>query len=158
MGEETSIMSGLTGQIGKESPPRSEEVEKGAIRRFVNALGDHNPLYEDEEFAKRSRYGGKIAPPLFAITFNRERRPQPDNRLGKGAVNAGNEFEFFGPIRPGDVITHTTKLADVKQRTGRLGRMFILTHETTCVNQRGETVATCRSIIITHEGLQTGAA
>lgn len=158
MGEESSIMSELTGHIGRESPPRSEEVQKGAIRRFVNALGDHNPLYEDEEFAKRSRYGGKIAPPLFAITFNRERRPQPDNRLGKGTVNAGNEFEFFRPIRAGDVITHTTKLADVKQRRGKLGRMFILTHETTCVNQRDERVAICRWITITHEGLQTGAA
>jgi acyl dehydratase len=158
MGEENSIIGELTGQMGRESPPHCEEVEKGAIRRFVNALGDHNPLYEDEAFAKRSRYGGKIAPPLFAITFNRERRPQPDNRLGKGAVNAGNEFEFFGPIRPGDVLTHTTKLADIKQRMGKLGRMFVLTYETTCVNQRGELVAICRWIIITHEGLQTGAA
>ena len=158
MGEENSIIGELTRQMGRESPPHCEEVEKGAIRRFVNALGDHNPLYEDEEFAKRSRYGGKIAPPLFAITFNRERRPQPDNRLGKGAVNAGNEFEFFGPIRPGDVLTHATKLADIKQRMGKLGRMFVLTYETTCVNQRGETVAICRWIIITHEGLQTGAA
>ena len=158
MGEERSLLSELRSQIGKESPPRSEEVEKGAIRRFVNALSDHNPLYEDEEYAKKSRYGGKIAPPLFAITFNRERRPQPDNRLGKGAMNAGNEFEFFLPIRPGDVITSTTKLVDVKERMGRLGRTFILSRETTFVNQRGETVTIGRWTTITHEGHPMRAA
>ena len=156
MGEEKSLLSELRSQIGQESSPRSEEVEKGAIRRFINALGDHNPLYEDEEYARKSRYGSKIAPPLFAITFNRERRPQPDEKLGKGAMNAGNDFEFFLPIRPGDVITSTTKLVDVKERTGRFGCMFILTRETTFVNQRGERIAIGRWTIITHEGRPAG--
>ena len=92
MTDESSILEQLRSEIGKESPPRSEEVEKGVIRRFVNALGDHNPLYEDEEFARKSRYGGKIAPPLFVITFGRQRRPQPDTRLGRAIINAGNEY------------------------------------------------------------------
>ncbi len=155
MAKESSLLEELRSEIGKESPPRSEEVEKGAIRRFVNALGDHNPLYEDEEFAKKSRYGGKVAPPLFVITFGRERRPQPDTRVGRGRINAGNEYELFLPIRPGDVITHTSKLIDVKERTGRLGRMFISTTETIYVNQRGETVAIGRRTGITHEGRPT---
>ncbi len=152
MADESSILEQLQSEIGKESPPRSEEVEKGAIRRFVNALGDHNPLYEDEEFARKSRYGGEIAPPLFVITFGRQRRPQPDTRLGRAIINAGNEYEFFQPIRPGDVITHTRKLVDVKERTGRLGRMYIAISETTYVNQRGEKVAIGRGTHITHEG------
>ena len=154
MDQERSHLGELTRQIGQEAPARSEEVEKGAIRRFVNALGDHNPLYEDDEFAENSRYEGLIAPPLFVLTLNRERRPQIDDRLGKGAVNAGNDFEFFCPIRPGDVITSKRKLADVKERAGSLGRMFLLTEETTFVNQRGDRVATGRWTTIVHEGHQ----
>ena len=157
MDEERSIPSDLRSRVGKEAPPRSEEVERGAIRRFVNALGDHNPLYEGDEFAKNSPYGGKIAPPLFALTFDRQRRPELDNRLGEGAVNAGNEFEFFCPIRPGDVITSRRKLADIKERTGSLGRMFILTEEMALVNQRGEEVATGRWTTIVHDGHPKGA-
>ena len=152
MADESSILEQHRSEIGKESPPRSEEVETGAIRRFVNALGDHNPLYEDGELARKSRYGGKIAPPLFVITFGRQRRPQPDTRLGRAMINAGTEYEFFQPIRPGDVITHTSKLVDVKERMGRLGRMFISVTETTYVNQRGEMVAIARGTRITHEG------
>jgi len=161
MEKENSILSELASEIGRVSPPRSEEVEKGAIRRFINALSDHNPLYEDDEFAKKSRYGGKIAPPLFALTFNRHRRPQPDPRLarlGMSGLNAGNEFEFFEPIREGDVITHTTKLIDVKERTGKLGRMFIRTNETICMNQNGRKVAICRWINIAHEGGPKGGS
>ena len=155
MEQENSVLSELASGIGKASSPRSEVVEKGAIRRFINALSDQNPLYEDDEFAGKSRYGGKIAPPLFALTFNRRRRPQPDPvlaELGMSGLNAGNEFEFFEPIREGDVITHTTKLIDVKERTGKLGRMFIRTNETICTNQNGKKVAVCRWITIAHEG------
>jgi len=152
MADESPILEQLRSEIGKKSPPRSEEVEKGAIRRFVNALGDHNPLYEDEEFARKSRYKGGIAPPLFVITFGRQRRPQPDTRAGRSMINAGTEYEFFQPIRPGDVITHTSQLVEVKERAGRLGRMFISIRETRYVNQRGETVAIGRGTTITHEG------
>jgi hypothetical protein len=43
---------------------------------------------------------GIAAHPLFVITFGRQRRPQPDTRLGRAIINAGNEYEFFQPIRP----------------------------------------------------------
>jgi len=152
MADESATLEKLTKEIGKKSPPRAEEIEKGTIRRFVNALGDHNPLYEDEEFARKSRYKGKIAPPLILITLARERRPQPDTRMGRAMINAGNEYEFFKPIRPGDVITHTTRLVDVKERAGKLGRMFISLFETEYVNQKGEMVAKGRRTLITHEG------
>jgi len=36
--------------IGRSSPPTLNEVEKGAIRRFAEALGDFNPMYYDEEY------------------------------------------------------------------------------------------------------------
>ena len=39
--------------IGRESEPTSIEVEKGAIRRFAEALGDANPLALDEAAARR---------------------------------------------------------------------------------------------------------
>ena len=34
--------------IGRASPPFLNEVEKGAIRRFAESLGDYNPIYYDE--------------------------------------------------------------------------------------------------------------
>jgi acyl dehydratase len=35
------------------------------IRHFADGLGDTNPLWTDEEYAKRTKWGGIIAPPCF---------------------------------------------------------------------------------------------
>jgi len=47
----------ITQFIGKLDPPHVREVEKGAIRRYADAVGDDGPLYRDEEYARKSRYG-----------------------------------------------------------------------------------------------------
>ena len=41
------------------------EVEKGAIKKFADAVDDGNPLYWDEEYAKNTKYGSIIAPPCL---------------------------------------------------------------------------------------------
>ena len=46
-------------------PPIVRQVEKGAIRRYAEAVGNDNALYRDEEYARRSRFGWIIAPPGF---------------------------------------------------------------------------------------------
>lgn len=42
-------------------------MEQEATIPFARAIGDLNPLYVDEEAAKRSEFGGIIAPPTFAV-------------------------------------------------------------------------------------------
>src|SRR3989338_2643949 len=49
--------------IGKPEDVRVFEAGKEVIRRFADAVGDRNPLYYDEEYARNSRYGSIIAPP-----------------------------------------------------------------------------------------------
>ena len=56
--------------IGRASPPTLNEVEKGAIRRFAEALGDYNPIYYDEEYARASGYPTIVAPPTFPASFH----------------------------------------------------------------------------------------
>ena len=51
--------------IGHESAPVTHDIEKGAIIKFAQAIGDPNPLFNDEVQARKSRYGGLIAPPTF---------------------------------------------------------------------------------------------
>ena len=57
-------------------------------------------------------------------------------------LDAGSDWEYFAPIRPGDRITVTIKLADVVEREGRLAKMIIITRETRYENQLGQIVAT----------------
>ncbi len=48
--------------IGKTGAPVTMHVERGKIREFANAIKDNDPMYFDEEHAKRE--GGGIMPPV----------------------------------------------------------------------------------------------
>ena len=41
-------------------------VEASHIMMFARSVGDANPIYHDEEYAKKTDVGGIIAPPTFA--------------------------------------------------------------------------------------------
>ncbi|MFH1485976.1 MAG: MaoC family dehydratase N-terminal domain-containing protein [Chloroflexota bacterium] len=138
----------IKASVGAEAEPFTYEVEKGAIRKFAVAVGDPNPLWQDEAYARKTRYGGIIAPPTFLRLFRPAKFPveTPYSRR----LDAGSEWEYFEPVRPGDRITGTVKLAGAAEREGRIGKMLILVWEITYKNQFAEVVATQRSTLITY--------
>ncbi len=135
-------------QIGKVAEPRTYEVERGAIRRFAEAIGDANPLFNNEQEARKSRYSGMIAPPTFCrsmmAAFPEVKIDIPGNR----GLDGGSDWEYFEPIRPGDRITVQCKIADIRESAGRLGAMVFTTIETSYTNQFGQVVALQRSTSI----------
>lgn len=138
--------------IGKETSHVYDVTAKD-IRRYAQAIGDPNPLYWDEEHAKKTRYGGIIAPPLFCHTLAFEDAPvdqlRPDGTPKEldvplpttRAMGGGSVFEVGEPVRPGDVITVKKTILDVYTKAGKSGEMFFIVLDTVYVNQRGETVA-----------------
>jgi acyl dehydratase len=161
----TYVTPEVKAQIGKEGPPATwpEAFERSTLRRYVNATEDPNPLYRDEEFAKKSRFGGLIAPPFWlaslplamgqrvreVLHMNPADGPLPGSTpsvrieapgLNRGA-NAGSEIEWFRPVYVGDTLTYQSRVANISERTGRTGPLVITTTETEFRNQRGELVA-----------------
>ncbi len=141
------------------------EVEKEPIRRFADAVGDTNPLYSDEEYAKKAGYRSIVAPPGYiSIQWNGRQRisaPEGGNaRMGimtllrekgytnPGGVDGGIEYDFFKPVQAGDTITTSSMIKDVTEREGRTGKMAFMVNETTFTNQDGEIVAKARSTTI----------
>ena len=144
--QESQALQELKKAIGTESEPRVSAVEKGAIRKFAQAIGDPNPLYQDEAAARRSRYGGIIAPPTFLRSL--EANPLPLESPHTRLLDGGSEWEHFHPVRPGDRITATQRLVDVFERTGRVGTMLLTVLELRYENQLGQLVATQRNTLI----------
>jgi len=137
-------------QIGKTGEIRTYDVERGAIRRFAEAIGDPNPLFNEDREARKTRFGAMIAPPTFCRSMG---SPVPDLELpGMGkefrGLDGGSDWEYFHPIRVGDRISVQTRLADLRESEGRLGSMVFITMETTYTNQFGEVCATQRSTAI----------
>ena len=137
--------------VGVECPPTVWEIEKGAIVKFAESVDDPNPLWRDEKAARKTRYGGIVAPPTFSAMLRNDALQDMVFKLElsvKRVLNGGNELEFFQPIRPGDTITVTGKLANIAEREGTVGRMLILIFEYAFKNQFGEVVCIGRNTII----------
>ena len=151
MVESSVITEEMRRAIGVESKPFSMEIEKGAIKKFADAIDDPNPLWRDEEYAKKSRYGGIIAPPTFSTCIRDDDLMRPVLGLEcslKRLLNGGNEFEYFQPIRPGDTISVTLKLTDVQEREAKTGKTLFMYYDVTYRNQRGEIVVIQHNTII----------
>ncbi len=135
-------------QIGKRSEPRVYEIERGAIRRFAEAIGDPNPLFNDEQAARDTRFGGMIAPPTFCRSLS-SGIPQVQLDLpGFRALDGGSDWEYRHPLRPGDRITVESRIADIRETAGRLGPMVFIVVETSYTNQFGQLCVTQRSTVI----------
>jgi len=48
-----------------------------AIRNFTYGVGDDNPLYADEDYGRRTRWGSQIAPNIMAAVVNTPLRGDP---------------------------------------------------------------------------------
>ena len=119
-------------------------VTKEQILAYAAACEETNPLYTDEAAAARGPYGGLIAPPTFPVRL-RGRHFMPKN-LPKGLASltgfdAGKDIEFGVPVRPGDILTTSSTVHDIYEKTGRSGRMTFIVFRTTVTNQRNEMVA-----------------
>jgi acyl dehydratase len=125
------------------------EITEEDIIRFSKAHQEVNPVFYDAEAAAESRHGGLIAPPAF---FNQVVLPEgyPDIKIEHGSLElfAGQELEQNRPMRPGDVITVKSKIADVYEKTGRSGKMVFMVREATYTDQKGEVVAVVRSTML----------
>lgn len=114
-------------------------VEASHILMFARAIGDPNPIYQDEAYAAGTEPGGIIAPPTFAqasAQFDPDYRLRPkigepwmgsgkeatgippkdpgesdDTPVGMGArgLHAEQHFEYHRQLRPGDVLSATVK-------------------------------------------------
>jgi acyl dehydratase len=138
-----------TSWIGKEFDRYTFEVTREEIVEFARSIGETNPLYTDEEYARTTPYGGLIAPPTFSVVF-RSRAMMPDLKLsyGKRGFDGGKECHFFAPVRPGDTITGIDRIAEVYEKTGRSGNMIFIVRESELTNQSGTKVAVIRQSLI----------
>ena len=154
-GTQPLITEEMRAEIGKESAAWTCELDKTAIRMFARSVGHTDPVYYDEAAAKAAGYrslpapAGYLGTPVFHpstsdSTFGGRRGagpgPQPSRPL-KRVLNGGTEIEYFDDICAGDVLTATSHLAELEERTGSIGEMLISTNKTVYKNQQGKVVA-----------------
>ncbi len=115
-----------------DSAEITKTIEQSDIDAFANVTGDHNPVHVDEEFAKTTRFGRRIAHGMLTASLI---SAVLANKLpGEGSVYLGQTLQFVAPVFPGDKITARVTVREVREDKP------ILKLETVCVNQRDELV------------------
>ena len=127
------------------------EATRDNIKNFAEAVGDNNPLWINEEYARQSRFGMITAPPTFLYNVNHGSTPAlmvpgKTPMMDAALLYAGAELEFYRPIRLGDEFTVKGKTADVvRKRSKSLGPMLFVTGEAYYYNQNEEPIGTIRT-------------
>jgi hypothetical protein len=131
-------------------------IEREDLRRFTQAIMDPDPRYWDEAFAKSTKFGGIVTPPIYCTYLSRKTPPGADDPItraflenpnsdGIGGVegdrrgslppvptslkrilNAGNEIELYKYPTLGDRIYSQARYADIKERVGREGNPMLI--------------------------------
>jgi len=102
------------------------------IRKFADASGDHNPLHLDEEFAKTTRFGRRIAHGMLSASLISA--VIAGDLPGEGSIYLAQTLQFVAPVFPDDIVT--AKVTIVSQREDKP----IVKLATVCTNQHGEVV------------------
>ncbi|MCT9096596.1 MaoC family dehydratase [Haloarchaeobius sp. HME9146] len=87
----------------------SKVIDEDDVREFANASGDTNRLHLDEEFAKGSRFKGRIVHGTLAAGLISAALA----RLPGMTIYLSQDVEFQAPVRIGDRLTATVEVLEV---------------------------------------------
>ncbi len=127
--------------IGREYKPVTYVIGQEKIREYALAVGDLNPLYIDPEFAKKSKFGTIIAPPMFVVVFARDSMftlfedKEININLPK-LVHGEQEFNFHKIVKANDSIKTISKIKNIFQKNNN----DFVELETKSYNQNNEFV------------------
>jgi len=133
-------------EVGDEYVTMARTVTLADIERYCGLTGDYNPLYTDEEYAKKEIYGTRVAPEFLIHSISTGQVNQ--TRLFEGTTLAfvGLDIEFINPVKPGDTIITKGKLVE-KKETGKTKR-GIVNFYAEVLNQRNEIITKSNRFIM----------
>jgi 3-hydroxybutyryl-CoA dehydratase len=110
----------------------SKTITDADIFAFAEVTGDHNPVHLNDEYAAKTRFGGRIAHGMLSASLI---SAVLANKLpGAGSVYLSQTLKFVKPVFPGDTVTARVTVTEIRDDKP------IVKLETVCLNQRDETV------------------
>jgi acyl dehydratase len=92
---------------------RQRTVRDEDISLFTEMTGDRNPLHYDEEVVAATRFGGIVV--QGGVTTGLFNAVVAEDLPGPGSVFLHTDWSYRAPVRPGDTITATVEVLEVRQ-------------------------------------------
>ena len=140
-------------QIGKHSSKVKNVVERGAVKKFAEAIGDLHPIYFDEDTGRLSRYKNNIAPPTFPRVFDYG-AIEGLNLPNKGLIHGEQTFHYVRPLLVGEEVYCYSIVKKYFEKKGNFGQMGFLVLESFGEDSKGTTVFSSTSTIVISEAVR----
>ena len=96
----------------------AKTITEADIILFAGASGDNNAVHINNEFAKSTPFGGRIAHGMLTASVI---SAAVANRLpGPGAVYISQQLRFRAPVRPGDTVHAWVSVREVIRERSRV--------------------------------------
>jgi len=102
------------GQIGEYQKTLTERE----IILFAAASGDTNPIHMDEEYAKSTPFGGRIAHGIWTASLISA--AVANVMPGPGSIYLGQTLKFSRPVKIGDTITIQLEILEKNDKRKRV--------------------------------------
>ncbi len=118
----------------------TKQITDKEIRTFADLVNDYNPIHLDDEYAKTTRFGKRIAHGLLTAGLI-------SGVLGyqlseRKVLYLGQTLKFTAPVFVDDTITASATVKNIRQEKQ------IVTLDTICTNQNGEMVLKGEAVIM----------
>jgi acyl dehydratase len=130
---------------GDRIPTYGRTITEGDLSLFCAFVGYHVPLFIDEEYAKKTQYGGRILPSslIMSISTGMTESLFRYTMIGLLAVERGR---FLAPVRPGDTVR--TEVEVISRKETKSPDRGIVTFRDHLLNQHDEIVYQIDKIVL----------
>ena len=123
--------------VGARYPTYARTITEGDLSLFCAFVGYHVPLFIDEEYAKRTPYGGRIVPSALTMAVSTG-MTESLFRTTVIALLAVERGRFLGPVRHGDTIRTEVEVVSKKETSDPTRGIVVFRDHV--LNQRDEVV------------------
>ena len=103
--------------IGEEAT-LTKLVNDDDIKAFAEISGDDNPVHMNDEYAKGTMFGGRIAHGILVAGLISA--VLGTMLPGPGAIYLSQQLRFLAPVRPGDEVTARARVSEWDPVKGRV--------------------------------------
>lgn len=125
--------------IGQEFVTPARTITEADVILFAGLTGDYNPMHTDEEFAKRSMFGGRIVHGLLGLSVANALLFRLGIEDGTAKAFLELSWRFKKPIMIGDTIYARIVISEMKESKSRPDQ-GIVAFEVSVYNQKNELI------------------
>lgn len=121
------------------------KVTDKMVRQFAEMCGDFNPIHLDEDYAKKTRFGQRIAHGMImGALFSRAL----NETMGEGGIYLAQTMKFTSPVYIDDDITIELCVTNMRPERG------LATVETLAKKNNGDVCVKGEATIMVADGIQ----